>query len=59
MSDLLGILVSGIMMMVVAYRAIQLDAAEGWFQRSKPSGEEAATDDPVAAKTRRRGNRAN
>ena len=59
MLDLLGILVSGIMMVVVALRAVQLDASKDWFQRSKPKAENATADRPVAEKTGSGGYRAN
>ncbi len=53
MLDLLGIVVSGLMMIIVAFRAAQLDSTDGWFQRlSKPDqpGKAADAEDQAASR---------
>lgn len=49
MSDLFGIVVSGLLMLFVIFRAIQLDSTTPWFQ---PHKKPAASDDPANGKTR-------
>lgn len=47
LTDVFGILVSGLLMLLVVFRAFQLDSKLPWFQAHKPP---ATTDDPADAK---------
>jgi hypothetical protein len=42
MLDVLGILVSGVMMLFVILRAVQLDRSQPWFETPPPEPAEAA-----------------
>jgi len=41
MLDLLGIVSSGVMMMIVVIRAVQLDLTQEWFQRLRQPRDDA------------------
>jgi len=56
MADLLGILVSGLMMLFIAFRAIQLDSKRPWFQpvrKDAPSDSSANPDGSGTARNSR------
>ncbi len=47
LTDVFGILVSGLLMLLVVFRAFQLDSKLPWFQAHK---QQATPDDPADAK---------
>lgn len=57
MLDLFGITFSGIMMMIVAFRAVQLDAAQDWFRRTPQTQDDANSPSGNTAPASARGHR--
>lgn len=56
MSDLFGIVVSGLLMLFVVFRAVQLDSTRPWF---RPQKEPTTANDPADPKAAARHGRFN